>query len=81
MDWETDAAGDIIVHPLADWQTLTAGGVAILLRLDGLPSVREPKRPAVSLQVGMSAAQATELAQALLRKVQQVTSPPPLHQN
>lgn len=72
--WKKNPDGQINVQPVIDWECVPFK-VAGILRLRFAPERDKLDHPD-ALQFGMSAAQCTELAQALLRMAASLTKPP-----
>ena len=61
--FDLDSNGNIMVFPLIDFKSALVGGMLCLVRLE----CEQQNAPPCALQVQMTATQADEVAQALLR--------------
>jgi hypothetical protein len=77
-EWERDAAGNVVLHPLAGFSTAVPAGMAVMARLELVPdaaALSDGRR--VFVQTVMQPAQARELAEALRRAANEATRPRP----
>lgn len=64
---QKDAQGNIILRPVTGWTTATIAGISVLLAIqysDSLENIEKPQ----SLQLGLTAQQALELAETLTKQ-------------
>jgi hypothetical protein len=67
FDWETDAAGNLVLYQLEGFETATLSADRSVLRVEWLLNVGEPTEGLVGVQLVLTRDQAREVGHALLR--------------
>ena len=65
--WDTDGEGNLIVHPLTGYSTLTVKDGTCVIRLEYMQSLEQPFEQPQSLQLVLTRDQAAELAEVVRR--------------
>ena len=76
MKWDVDGAGNIITRPLLGYETAVLATVVCGLRPTIARNEQELQSGGISVQLGMTPAQAIELGGALQRMAEQAMKQP-----
>jgi hypothetical protein len=76
MNWDVDGTGNIITSPLLGYETAVLATVVCGLRLTIARNEQELESGGISVQLGMTPAQALELGGVLQRMAQQAMKRP-----